>query len=229
MLHYGYSDIVNDIQLYFNYNTSFHDFLRTLRDQTVLCTIPPRDLPQKLALSDGWRSPTRESSKTLSIHEDLNSNTPLFEQVDTIDKNDFHVLAKDFKVETQSTKAKKYKGTGNNTSTTQNYPVPQVTRRPRSPSERGYTLNDGPWRYKVASKRNDSHFTDMTDEDGYQVMLNALKAEGVTGSGRNKVIVMHVSIHHLDSPPSEIDFANYPRPWTETRGTNGKKRSCRRG
>jgi hypothetical protein len=73
-LHYGYSNIMDKTKLYFDYSTSFLDFLETLRQQTVLCTIPPLDFHPVTAQSELLRSPTRETSKTLS-HEKPSRDT----------------------------------------------------------------------------------------------------------------------------------------------------------
>jgi hypothetical protein len=136
-LQFGYSENIEKRNLYFNYNMPFFEFLKTLRDNTASCTIPPLAFCEDVALYAEDRDLAR---------------------------------------------------------TTATAPwVSPTSRRPRRPSEVGYTLNDGPWLYKPASKHKRAPLKDLANEDDYADFLDSLKSQGSKGEERSSVVMMHVS------------------------------------
>lgn len=191
-LHCGYSDIVDHRRLTIRMDTSFHDFLWILQEKTALCMIPPRDLvkPAKAEQSDL----SRESSKTISACGDSRG---FLEEIEAKVKSKSSCDVQrpvEFLVETQSTRAKQYqkaKGSLAIPETTINQVYPYT----RSQKDRGYTLNDGPWRYKIMVFN--SLFSDITNENDYQEMLKAVKAHAEKTSAVTKLVVIHVSYRLL--------------------------------
>ena len=66
----------------------------------------------------------------------------------------------------------------------------------------GYTLEHGPWEYKIHSKKTSGHYSPIANEDDYEKMLDILKsvAEESTGSTRSLVVMMHVCTSCLVVP-----------------------------
>lgn len=252
-LHYGYADILDEVILSFDYTTSFPHFLETLRQQTVLCTIPPRPLKEfpAAAVYGEVRSPSRETSKTLSIHEEPSPKETAIQPEDSpsypskrsdltnnhIEKQE-KVLTQNMRREPSSSNLDADNSEGpeyllperqglNNGSlvqedTTRNKHVESSSKNPtvakqegpisnstsqtksgfgphsicpvQSVDQRGYSLTNGPWRYKIASIPVTPVFTDIRNGVDYVQMLEALKIEASKGSGSAKVVIMHVRI-----------------------------------
>jgi hypothetical protein len=68
--------------------------------------------------------------------------------------------------------------------------------RPRSPGARGYTLNDGPWIYRIAV-RGSGHqgpSLELSDDRSYWMMIDTLKTGNrEVSQNEHVVILMHVS------------------------------------
>jgi hypothetical protein len=70
------------------------------------------------------------------------------------------------------------------------------TGRPRSPGARGYTLNDGPWIYRIAVRGSGQKGAnlELNDDRSYSMMIDTLKTGNTKVSGNEHVVIlMHVS------------------------------------
>lgn len=137
---------------------------------------------------EGGQSLSRESSQTLAGYGD--EEPEMFNPAANL-KQPYGDIFPGAMVESQSAKAKQYQGTCQSPLLV-NAPTEQAKSFVHSSNEKGYTLDKGPWHYKIAV--NGACFRDISIEDNYKEMLSALKARVAIKSERSKVVMMHVSI-----------------------------------
>ena len=198
------------VSLYFTLNTPFHEFQQVLRNETKLSTIPPLEIvkPDALPWSSVERSTSPElphggsnasdysSSRRGSIFgENAQSRQPSVSspstkmpvQTATQSRRPSRLLSPTTaRGELGSPASKKAKST---------LPGP----RPRSTSMKGYSLDDGPWTYRIYNMEDPrirNPYIELNDEEGYlEMMYNLKDAIKKSPGAQHRVMFWHVSIH----------------------------------
>lgn len=169
--------------LYFEYNTSFPFFLKTLQDATQLCTIPPIDFT---------KSPPADPSEPPPYYPGYPRSVGGFGRDDRNRK--LAEIANETGKETGSM------------SIGENLPQPPVSdTKPklRRRSVRGYTLADGPWTYRTFrmntnyTKSDHEDRVNISSEGDYLNMVSSLRKANQRPKSaddvKQSISIMHVS------------------------------------
>lgn len=197
--------------LAFSYNTPFHRFLRTLEDRTQLCVIPPVKIsqslsrPKKIGDRDPYLTPeppTPASTVTMDHAQE------------TIESADEKLSSSNSSRTTPITKDDQ--SSSSVSSTTHNDPktasgkikppkkffspkasTSEEISRPWSCKDRGYTLDHGPWSYRIVDQMNPPScriWKRLAAPDDYIEMMETIKILIATNPKKTIVaIIMHVS------------------------------------
>lgn len=198
------------VSLYFTLNTPFHEFQQVLRNETKLSTIPPLEIVKPDALP--WNSVERSTSPELPRGGSNASDYSLSRRGSTVGENTQSrrpsISQPSSKMPvlpaTQSrrssqllnpTTAREELGSPASKKAKSSPPWP----RPRSASMKGYSLDDGPWTYRIYNTEDPrvrNPYIELNDEEGYLEMMYTLKdAIRKSPGAQHRVVFWHVSIH----------------------------------
>lgn len=179
----GHSGSSRRTILYFEYNTSFHFFLKALQDATQLCTIPPIDFT---------KPPPAEPPEPLPYYPSYPRSAGRFGRNDPNKK-----LAE---MASEGDNSEILTGTeGTPPQPTVRETKPKLRRR----SVRGYTLDDGPWTYRPFRKdlnwirSNHEDRVNISSEGDYLNMIASLRKANQgpksADDAKQSISIIHVS------------------------------------
>jgi hypothetical protein len=192
----GHGGTLSTTALFFDYGTSFPLFQIILRDITQLSTIPPTILEQGSSCQNETRPEIGSdmSSQISSIHHDQGIQKRVHDQGS--DSSDPRL-------------SPAYSPTLD----TKDCPNLPRKVKPRCPSARGYTIDDGPWLYRIEIKAEarSSPFTEITEESSYLKMLDGIKEISRKDTKNEyQVILFHVGYSYTKYGQILQRFANLP-------------------
>jgi hypothetical protein len=185
----GHSGSSRKTILYFEYNTSFHFFLKTLQDATQLCTIPPIEFT---------KPPPAEPSEPLPYYPGYPRSVGHFGRNDP--RRKFAEIASESDKDTAPMSTEEI---------LPQLPVLGTKPKPRRRSVRGYTLDDGPWTYRTFrmnfnyTKSDHDDRVNISNEGDYLNMIASLRKtnRGLKGADdvKQSISIMHVSCCHASA------------------------------
>ena len=171
----GHGGSITQNCLYFSYNNSFYHFLRTLQQETIFRSAPPFDLSTHTARLSNTDP---ESSCLSTSHDEILTGASVRKVHRSVhDSRDSHAAA----------------------SSTSPPSAPNVPRN----KEKGYTLDDGPWIYRLRNgTSNRGPYMILKDEKSYLKMIDDLKETRKKDIPPDSSIVMIIHVSYVTSTPS---------------------------
>lgn len=179
----GHGDSPEASVLWLPYSTSFELFQVKLRDATQLSVIPP--ILMNLAGSaqpDRSRQNSEASTRTLCVSSATLANKS---------RRDSEASSRTLSV--TSDRRNEGRSSGDSVATNETLSSMGSTsssgfrpHKPRNPSARGYTLDDGPWLYRLGTVRPDAAkepYVDLVDRASYLKMIDNINVASQANQG----------------------------------------------
>jgi len=186
----GQNAILRKTLLYFNYGTSFSLFLIALQDVTKLCVIPPLDLGASFDSDRDHQSTTGGVQSSIRNRERSSEGSNQSSQYVKTPLDSPTLLAQ---------------GSYNPGA------AANVT-RPRSPAAKGYSLDDGPWIYRLGEKNQVQRgvYMELVDHSSYVTMVDTIRERNRKNDDDSEcfAILIHVSTKWNLSPFPSFCFAS---------------------
>ncbi|RDL34398.1 uncharacterized protein BP5553_07526 [Venustampulla echinocandica] len=190
----GHGGSCSTEDLAFGYNAPFDEFLRVLQEATVLCTIPPVDFTLEPVEIQESTQPT--------------SHYPSFRDINPLPKSRFRTLGAAGSSNpdqlSSDTDALSPKADDGLPEVEQEYngAINHTCQRRRTRSQRGYTLDDGPWIHRIINKPQAGQSSqqnpprefpksDIKDDKDYSKMLETLKEANKQEGEEYILSIMH--------------------------------------
>lgn len=162
--------------LWFPFSQTFHSFLQHLTAETRSCRIPPLNIPQAYTVPRGWTPacgpPSFRPTDVEFTESEYESRAPSLSPDCSTISSATNLLSSII-------------------------PAYEV----REKADRGYTLTDGPWVYRVRYKDSAwGEYKKIVNEESYLKMIEELKEMKAKRPGLHIAMVMHVRTYSLCFP-----------------------------